>query len=404
MSVKVYSCEAIAKDIEIKNAEKIVLSENKNYDEYFSVALRIRFFPSRREKFIEVLYSEKDGIVSAEKFKKVEFRGVEEILSGEHLRRIVENIAKKLNDLLSDDLRKEEDYTRKEVERVERFLKNSIMEMEELLKEYERSAMNILSEARRVKSQLKYMAMIKKYDELREKIEKLREEIDVKRELLHEKLQNWKKMWGEVNYTVEPVAILHIKIPVIHRECVFRNDYAETSISYTLNPLEDGIKCGCGKEIKEGYLTLAGNLVCEECALNCKECEKVVSVYEDHGFCNECLAPLCPEHIHKCSSCNKNFCSEHIEKCDFCANEVCLKDLKRCEKCGKKLCPSHTYICVVCENVFCPLHIRTCAICGGDVCEKHYHRCTVCGRYVCENCATKKNGKWVCKNCSSKLI
>jgi len=400
--VKVYSCEAIPKDIKIKNAEKIVLSEDKEYDEYFSVALRIRFFPSRREKFIEVLYSEKEGIVSAEEFKKIEFRGIEEILSGEYLRKIVENIGEKLNDLLSDDLRKEEDYARKEVERVERFLKNSIEEMEENLKEYERSAMKILSEANRVKSQLKYMAMIKKYDELREKIEKLREEIEVKRELMQEKLQNWKKIWGNINYTVEPVAILHIKIPIIRRECVFRNNYAETFISYILNPLkEGGIRCKCEKEIEEGYLTLAGNLVCEECALECKECDKVVSVYEEHGFCNECLAPLCPEHIHKCSSCNKNFCSEHVEKCDFCTNEVCLKDLKNCKKCGKKLCPSHTYICMVCESDFCPLHIRTCAVCGGDVCEKHYHRCTVCGRYVCENCAIK-DPDWICKDCLAK--
>lgn len=385
--IKFYACEANPPDIKIRNAEENVIKEDIRFMNFFSALIKVRFIPSHREKYFELLFSDNGTRVSAQLFKDLKFVGVKEVLSKEEISKILENMKEIVEPIISRDLEEEKNTSRREIERLEAFFKNSITEMRDELKLLEDRANNILSEANRTKNQHRYLYLIKRYDELCNRIEKLRDELYVKEERLKRKIEEMIENIKNIEAIVNVEAILKIKIKEIQRESIFINEFCKKSVTYLLNPLHSrGIKCRCGKEFVEGYITLEGNLVCPDCALKCKYCSAYVSVYESHGFCNECIAPLCPVHTSKCHFCEKNFCLDHLYKCSFCREFICEKHIKRCYICGKISCSKHLIVCEVCGRGACVIHARSCSECKKECCER---------------CYVRKNDRWTCRKCKS---
>jgi ubiquitin-protein ligase len=83
----------------------------------------------------------------------------------------------------------------------------------------------------------------------------------------------------------------------------------------------------CGHTDGTHYETcLRGHLTCEDCRVDCANCERSV-----------CL--LCTRY--RCTACQRVFCEDCLLTCQECEKWVCLTDGKACVQCQRWLCAEH---------------------------------------------------------------
>jgi len=385
------------------NCREEVLSEAVEHRNLLSIGVRVEYRHVRlEEEVLEFLYD-------PESRSLMEFSALKGLNLVDREGTIDESLIKDAMDALrgvverraSEVERRALDEARKDVERVREYHERMIREEEEEI----RGLIQKAEEYERKMFLSRKAVLRERYNRLRlkalEKATELMNALESKRESYRRRIEEYERREMErarVRADVHLEGAVLIRIPRIRRVVKFVSDDAERVEVYEYDHFRDtlSLKCRCGAELRDVYLTSSGLLVCPVCRRECAVCGKVMSIYEVHHICAACGATLCQEHSKRCSVCGKHFCDDHSVKCDFCSSVMCTEHASACSVCGATLCPDHLASCAVCSASLCPAHWKECALCGGNICKEHAVKCMVCGRTLCTECAVEVNDEHSC--------